>query len=187
MDRTLTLAVSALLFVESARADLQLTPTLTEYELDGVKLQHLVFPDGGQRVMYTPPRGWKYVGGDNLLVLHPPEARAEATIARTSLSREAMFDEATSKLLTDEVVASARGEGKNVTIVSQEKNPLLIERKETLLVIIKYDFNGKPYLRSVMFLNRKKEQLRLQLTAPQENFASLQETVRRSYFSWQNL
>ena len=187
MDRPLILALSALFFVESARAELQLTPTIAEYDLDGVKLQHLVFPDGERQVMYTPPRGWKYSGGGNLLVLNPPAGRAEATIARTSLPREATFDEATSKLLTDEVLASARVGGKNVTIVSQEKNPLLIEKKETLLVIIKYDYSGVPYLRSVMFLNRKKEQIRLQLTAPQEKFDALQKAFRGSYFSWQNL
>ena len=137
--------------------------------------------------MYTPPRGWKYSGGNNLLVLHPPDPRAEATITRTSLQNEASFNEETNKRLIDEVVASVAGQGRDIAVVSQEKNPLIIEKNETLLVIIKYNYNGKLYFRSVMFLNRKKEQLRFQLTAPQESFAPLQEAFRRSHFSWQNV
>ncbi len=187
MDRILALTLGGFLCTGSVSAELQLTPTIETYDLDGVKLQHLVFPDGEQRIMYTPPRGWKYSGGNNLLVLYPPDARAEATITRTSLAQEASFNEETNKLLIDEVLASVGGQGRNIALVSQQKNPLIIEKNETLLVIIKYNYNGKPYFRSVMFLNRKKEQLRFQLTAPQESFAPLQEAFRRSHFSWQNV
>jgi len=188
MERVLTLALGGLLFIASARADLQLTPKLVEYELDGAKLQQLVFPDGERRITYTPPTGWQYSSSNsNLFILHPGGGRGEATITRTSLARPETFDDQTIKRLSEEVLLSVPGDAKNVAIVSQEKNVVIIERKETLLIIIKYDFYGEPTERSVLFVNRGNEQLRFQLTCPKANFAALHKVFLGSHFSWQNL
>ena len=91
------------------------------------------------------------------------------------------------KKLSDEAIASVPGAATHAVLVSQQKNPLLIESKETFLVIINYDCYGTPYARSVMFLNRKREQLRFQLTSPRWSFAPLQKEFLGSQFSWQNL
>jgi hypothetical protein len=167
---------------------LQLTPEVAEYELDGAKLQHFVFPDGGQRVTYTPPRGWHYSGGGDRLQLQPPRnPDALGIISVIKLPEPQVLDEATMKKLTDEAIASIPGAATHAVIVSQAKNPLLIERKETFLVVINYDCYGTPYARSVMFLNRKHEQLRFELTSPRWSFGSLQNEFLSSQFSWQNL
>jgi hypothetical protein len=188
MERVLSLALGGWLFIASARADLQLTPKLVDYELDGAKLQQLVFRDGEKQITYTPPTGWQYLSSNNnLFVLHPRGARGEATIARISLARPESFDDETIKRLSDEVLVSVPGDAKNVGIVSQQKNVVMIERKETLLIIIKYEFYGEPQERSVLFVNRKDEQLRFQLTCPESNFAQLQKVFLASHFSWQNL
>jgi hypothetical protein len=172
----------------AVRADLSFTPEVVAYELDGVVMHHLAFPDGSHRVTYSPPSGWDYTGGGNLLVLHPSRgARGEATISKVSLPAPESFDESTMNRLAEEVLRSAPPDAKNIALVSQEKNPLKIEGKETFLVIIKYDQFGEPQLRSVMFLDRKNEQLRFQLTAPRTNFPHLQDAFRSSQFSWQNL
>jgi len=151
-------------------------------------MRRLVFFDGPARVTYTPPADWEYSStNDNLLLLHPHGAPGEATIRRLDLARPETFDDETTKRLTEEVLLSVPRGATNVDLVSREKNPLIIERKETFLVIIKYDFYGEPQLRSVLFLDRKKDQLRFQLTSPRSNFQHLQEVFGSSYFSWQNL
>jgi hypothetical protein len=185
---SLLVAGAALILLRSVRADLQLIPTRDKYDLDGAQLERLLFPDGPQKVTYTPPRGWQYFGSDDRLTLHPDGiGRAEAEIKVTKLPAPYDLDDPAMGRLTEEIVASAPANARNVAIVSQEKNPLLIERKETFLVIIKYDLDSESYLRSVMFISRKNEQLRFQLTAPQRIFAPLQQAFRASHYSWQNL
>ncbi|MEP7014167.1 MAG: hypothetical protein ABI925_01885 [Verrucomicrobiota bacterium] len=176
------------LFGSFARADLQLTPEVAEYELDGAKLSHLVFPDGSQRVNYTPPHGWQYVGDNSRFILHPKsDLGAEAIINTVKLPQPQIFDESTMKRLSDEVIASLPSAATHVTIASQQKNPVVIENKETFLIIVNYDCYGTLYARSVMFLNRRGEQMRFQLTSSLRNFAQLQKQFLSSHFSWQNL
>ena len=81
-----------------------------------------------------------------------------------------IFDESTMKRLCEVVLGSLPPQATRVTLISQEKNPVLIESKETFLIVISYDWHGTPYSRSVMFLNRKTDQLRFQLTAPDLEF-----------------
>lgn len=169
-------------------ADLDLTPRLQQYELEGVKLRQLVFTDGNHTVTYAPPRNWEYSGGGNRFVLHPAtESGAEAEILVTKLSRFESFDDSVAKRLTDEVLASVPHEAINVELVSQQLNPLLIERKQTFLVVISYDYYSQQYERSVMFLNRKNDQIRFQLTCYRKSFHELQNAFERSHYSWQNL
>ncbi|MGZ5552082.1 MAG: hypothetical protein ACXWHF_00435 [Chthoniobacterales bacterium] len=187
MERTLILTLGGLLFLCEARADLQLVPTLTEYELDGVKLKQAVFPDGDTQVSYTPPSGWSYSGSKNVLVLHPPDyLKAEAKIKVAKLPEVERFDEVTIKRLSEELVASLPNGATRVT-VTQQTNPLLIERKETCLFVISYDFNMESYVRSVMLLNRKDEQVRFELICLKPDFPALQKAFQGSHYSWQNL
>ena len=188
VPRAVKLSVGVFLLVTSGRADLKLTPQVAEYELDGIKMRRLVFFDGPERVTYTPPADWECAStNENLLLLRPHGTRGEATIRRVDLARPETFDEETTKRLTEEVLFSVPRGATNVGLVSQQNNPLIIEGKETFLVIIKYDFYGEPQSRSVLFLDRKKDQMRFQLTSPRSNFQHLQEVFRSSYFSWQNL
>ena len=189
MVRSLIHAVIAALLIASARADLQLTPSVVQYELDGVKLKQLAFSDGAKQVTYQAPRGWEYSGSATQLTLRPPNKppQAEATITRIPLPQPGSFDDESLKKLVTEAVASVPKGSENVTVVSQEKNPLLINRKETFLITLAYDFYGASYSRSILFLNRGNEQIRFQLTCPQADFKELQKAFLGSQYSWRNL
>jgi hypothetical protein len=190
MDTTLKPActlVLACLVATSAPAELQLRPDVVEYEMDGSKMICLAFFDGEQRITYTPPHGWTYTGSANALILRPPSCRGEASITRSSAPARKIFDAEAIRELTDEALLSVPEGANNVSLVSVEKNHLMIERKETLLIIFQYDFYGEPQERSVMLLNRKGELLRFQLTSPKINFSQLQTAFLSSQFSWQNL
>lgn len=189
MVRSLTLVLSGALFIASARADLQLSPKTTESWVDGAKTKFVAFSDGNDKdITYVPPTGWEYSGSSARFTLRPPnKPQAEGTIARIDLSQPAVFDEETMKKLTAEVLASVPAGSTNVILVSQEKNPLLIARKETFLVIVSYTFYGENYQRSMMFLNRGNEQVRFQFVSRAIDFKALQKAFQGSHFTWKNL
>lgn len=188
MVRPLIHAVIAAFLVASAGAELQLTPSVVQYELDGVKLKQLAFSDGAKQVTYQAPRGWEYAGSATQLTLHPPnKSQAEAIIYKAPLPQPASFDDETAKKLVDEAIASMPKGSTDVTLASQEKNPLLINRKETFLVTFTYNFYGESYTRSILFLNRGNEQIRFQLVCRQADFKELQKAFLGSHYSWHNL
>ena len=172
----------------SARAELQLVPRATSYILDGVQFSQLAFPDGNKEVTYAPPAHWTYTGGSKQLTLRPPEKpQAEAIILKTVNTEAANFDENTMKKLVDQTVAAMPEGSTNVKVVSEQKNPLLIDRKETFMVICNYALANQDYSRSILFLNRGNEQIRFQLTCRRSDFESLQKAFLTSQYSWQNL
>ena len=177
------------LLVAAARGDLQLIPKPVEYELEGAKFKQLAFSDGGAKeITYSPPRGWDYFGSTTRLDLHPPnKVQAEATITRIPLSEPGQFDDDTLKKLVAEAVALVPEGSSNVTVESQEKNPLRINRKETFLVVLSYNLSGQAYSRSILFLNRGKEQIRCELVCRAADFKDLQKAFLGSQYSWRNL
>lgn len=188
MVRSVTLVVCGIVSFAAAHAELLLMPKVLEYNGDGATLRQLAFFDGSKIVTYQSPRGWKYSGNSTQLTLRPPgKTQTEATITRISLSEPACFDdESLAKLVTEAIAQLPKGsEGIYVTL--QEKNPLMIQSKETFLVIINYTAFGEKYSRSILFLNREKDQIRSQLTCRQEDFEGLQRAFLRSQYTWQNL
>ena len=177
------------LCMATARADLQLQPKLSEYELDGVKFRQLVFSDGTRDdITYSPPPGWTYLGTGAKLTLTPlHKTQAGATIATVKLKEPAQFNDETVKTLTQEALAAVPQGSTDAVLISEEKNPVHIERKETFLIIVKYTFYGQKFERSTLLLNRGNEQIRFQLTSREEDFKELQRTFLGSQFSWQNL
>ena len=188
MVRPLIRSLVGCLLITSAHAELDLTPKPSQYELDGVTFKQLAFSDGSKTVTYTPPRGWDYSGHAAQLTLQPTgRDQAEARISKVTLSQPASFDQGTVRKLVQEVMASVPNGTTNIQLVSQEKNPLMIERKETFLLILSYNLYGGAYNRSILFLNRGKEQIRFQLTSRQADFKELQKAFLGSQYSWQNL
>jgi hypothetical protein len=188
MVRSLAAAVASLVVIVAAQAELQLTPSIAEYELDGVKLKELAFPDGDKKVLYQQPHGWEYSGSANRLTLRPPnKTQVEATITKIALPEPGSFDDESLKKLVNEAMALVPKGSQDVTVVSQEKNPLMINRKETFLLILHYNLFGQPYNCSILFLNRGNEQIRCELVCRAADFKDLQKAFLGSQYSWQNL
>jgi hypothetical protein len=186
--RCLSLVLLGSLSVGFARADLTLNPTISEYESDGVKTKILAFPDGTKTVTYQSPRGWDYSGSATQLTLRPPnKSQVEASILRIPLSPPGRFDDESLKKLVSEAIALAPKGSENVSVVSQEKNPVMIEGKETFLITLSYTLYGQKYGRSILFLNREKEQIRSELTCHEADFKELQRLFLASQYTWRNL
>jgi len=188
MDSLLKLALVSAVCVGSAHGELLLTPKIAEYELDGVKFKRFAFSDGATTVTYQAPQGWDYSGSSTQLTLRPPKkTQAEAIVTRVPLSEPGTFDDESLKKLVSEAVAMLPKGSEDISVVSQEKNPMMIQRKETFLVTLNYTLFGQKYGRSILILNRGKEQIRSQLTCREADFKELQEAFRRSQYTWQQL
>ncbi len=184
MVRTLIL----LLAVTSAQAELQLTPTISEYQLDGVKFKLLAFPDGGRHATYQPPTGWEYFGSANKLTLHPlGKTQAEATITRVGSAQPVTLNDESCRRLAEESLATIPKGSSGATVISQEKNPLKISGNDTFQVVLRYNLLGQIFQRSILFLNREHDQMRFQLVARDNDFRGLQQSFQSSLCSWANL
>lgn len=190
MVRSLTIILSgAFLIAAVAHAGLQLTPRLAEYKGDGATFKHLEFSDGnGKTVTYQSPRGWEYSGNSTQLKLRPPnKVQAEATITSVSLEQPGNFGEESLKKLVSDAIALVPKGSENISVVSQEKNLVMIEYKETFLITLRYTFYGENYGRSILFMNRGNEQIRSQLNCREVDFKELHQAFLRSQYTWQNL
>jgi hypothetical protein len=188
MVRSLALALIGAFLIASARGELSLAPRVLEHEKEGGKYKELAFSDGGKTVTYQAPHGWDYSGSATQLTLRPPnKAQVEATITRVLLPQPSSFDDESLKKLVSDAVASVPNGSESITVVSQEKNPLMIDSKETFLITLSYTFYGQKYGRSILFLNRGKEQIRSQLTCHEADFKELHRAFLRSQYSWQGL
>ncbi|MDP9100320.1 MAG: hypothetical protein M3N48_15210 [Verrucomicrobiota bacterium] len=188
MVHALIIAFAGLLCAGVARADLDLTPKLSEYNSEGFKVRKLVFLESGKDVTYIPPRDWDYSGNATKLVLHPRQkAQAEASITKSVLGVAPRFDEKTTKLLAAEALRSMPAGSTDVTLISQETNPFLFAGKETFRASWSYNFYGETYTGFLLFVNRATDQIRFQLVCRTADFEGLQKEFQRSLFSWQNL
>ncbi|MEY2539077.1 MAG: hypothetical protein QOG67_2817 [Verrucomicrobiota bacterium] len=161
------------------------TPTTAERVLDGIKFQQLIFHENGRKISYEQPRAWRYAASASQIVFTPPNiTQAEGVIDQSRLEKPENFDEATMKSLQDQVLASVAN-AQSVTLVSAEKNPLLINRHETFEVTIAYQIGGVEFERSVLFLNLPDTQLRFRVTANKRDFEKVHQAFRGSIFSWQ--
>lgn len=187
--RPLTVAILALSFAISAHADIQFAPRESEYTVEGMKFKQLAFSDGsGKEITYQQPPGWIYSGTGAKLTLHPSNsAQAEGTITKAALSQSVAFDESNTKELVKRALSAVPADSSNVTLVSQEMNPVKIGGKETFLVIVSYIFYGAQCERSMMFMNRGNEQIIFQFVSRASDFKDLQRAFLASQFTWQNL
>lgn len=176
------------LCVASARAELLLTPRVSEYKAEGATFKRLEFSDDRKTVTYQSPRGWEYSGNSTQLTLRPPgKVQAEATITRFPLSQPGSLNEQSAKKLVGEATAQVPRGSENISVVSEEKNLVMIEHKETFLITLRYTFYGQKYGRSILFLNRGNEQIRFQLTCHETDFEELHRAFLRSQYTWQHL
>src|ERR1700736_7022028 len=75
----------ALALIASASGELDLTPTETFYEIEGIRSPNLTFHDGSKPVTYTPPAKWTLSGGGRKLTFMPPDKVQEGAIFESAL------------------------------------------------------------------------------------------------------
>lgn len=172
-------------FAIAARAGIDLTPTANEYTAEGIKFKQLSFKDGKRRVVYELPLEWSYRGGGSSLQLVPVKAEsADASIQVVDITKPQPFDEKLFAALKEQSLRAAPPGAQNATVISEEMNPVRLERGDVYAVTISYQALGQNFHRSTLYVNLPDMQLTFRLTARKADFETLQRAFRSSILSW---
>jgi hypothetical protein len=171
-----------LLGTASALGQLNLNPTQSTRQLEGVTFQELVFQHGTARVTYEPPSGWSYRGSATTLSLKPPQrSQAEATIQTMPLSRQSSpLTPESLVALKQRAMALVPSGAANVEVVSEEQSPIRIDGRETFEVVLGYVLYGQRFQSSVLFLSLDDAEMLFRLQCPSSDFADFSKLFRGS-------
>jgi hypothetical protein len=169
----------------TAKSGIDLTPFADEYISEGIKYQKLTFRRDKQRVEYNPPPGWSFRGSAERVQLTPPKRRfAEALIEALPLAAPQRLDETVIKALEQQFISSLPSDSQFVTVVTEERNPVLLDGSPTFEVIVSYQLIGEKFLKSALFVNLSDTQLIFRLAARKDDFDALHSDFKRSILSW---
>lgn len=186
MKRTFLLAACVALVAATARAGIDLTPTVTQREQAGITFQVLNFQEKGRTITYEQPRGWTPTGGAASIRFTPPKLnQAFAQIDQMALPAPQNFDDETRKVLREKALATLPEGHQNATVVSEEMNPVVINQNHTYEVIISYQAFGQEFMSGVIYMNLPDTQVRFRTVARKPDFEAVHPLFRASLFSWQ--
>jgi hypothetical protein len=185
MKTKLSFIVLLLLAGVTARAAVDFTPAVGQTILDGLRFPYLIFLDKGKKVSYEQPAGWTYAGDSQQIRFTPPKfTQAQGTIEQSPLPAPQPFDEPAMKALQEKTLTSLPPGSKDAALVTEEKNPLMVNGNETYEVTVSYQAFGQAFQTSVLYLNLPDTQLRFRTTARKEDFEKVHRAFRGSIFSW---
>ncbi len=182
---------AALSFLSTGRvsAQLDLTPTESFYEVEGIRVPNVSFRNGPKNVAYSPPGDWTLSGGGRKLALSPPEAVQAGATIETEPAPMALPPASPEniKAYRDLAVSLVPREGSKVEILEAIICPMQISGKPMIEVTLSYTFFGQPFRMNVLFMPREKEQLRFRLVARATDYPPLFKAFRSSLFTMQGL
>jgi hypothetical protein len=168
----------------AVRAEVDLTPVESSYELDGAKLSNVLFRDGEQQITYNPPHNWRLSGSGPRLTLVPnATANADAHVEVKALNSALPFEEANVKKYIDNARLTLPREARDIETLRTQLNPLKICGHETLAVELQYDAFGVTYRVHLLYLNRDRQQWVFRFSAPASSFERTYEPFRASLYS----
>lgn len=184
----LTRTIFTLLFAAAftpARAAIELPPVPHEATEEGFTYKQLLFKDGKRQVVYQMPPQWTYRPREGGAQLVPPNAEfVEALILAAPRPALNPLDEKGMEEAKQELVHNLPQGSQLVSIVSEERNPVLLNNKPSYEVIVTYQLMGEKFVRSALLTNFTDMQVSFRLTARKIDFERLHQAFRLSILSW---
>jgi len=182
-------ATLALLLVASARAEIDLTPNESFYEVEGIRMPNVSFRNGAKKVAYSPPGDWTLSGGGKKLTLTPRDSVQAGATIETVPVRETSPAATTEniKAYSDLAVSLVPQGATKIEVVEAVVCPMRISGKAMIEVTMTYAFFGQQFRLNVLFMPRDKEQLRFQFAARAADYPPLFKAFRSSLFTMQGL
>jgi len=182
-------AALALLGAASAGAQIDLTPTDSFYEVEGIRAPNVTFRNGTKNITYTPPGNWTLSGGGDKLTLTPLDSIQAGGTIENIPTREPLPAATTDnvKVYSDMAVKLLPPGASKVELVEAAVCPMRISGKAMVEVTLSYTFYGQPFRMNVLFMPRDKEQLRFQFSSRAADYPALFKNFRGSLFSMQGL
>jgi hypothetical protein len=186
MGRLLLISVIALSVTANAAIDF--TPVVEEYTSQGFVYRKVTLKGEKGVIRFVSPLGWNVRGTKDLLQLYPPnQSFAEATMSARTVDGPASFDSAMIEALEQQVLGTAPPNSQAARIVKHELNPVPMGANSSLEIVISYDTLGRTFQKSVIIVQNADQQLVFRLSAPKEDFDTLNQAFRRSIGSWQSI
>jgi hypothetical protein len=180
------LALISAPLIAPVRGDIDFTPTLQRYMSEGAEYANASFKDGQRSISIAVPRTWNCRGDASRLQFNPPgQPLAEGTIQSMPTKGMIRFDEATVKVLEQQVLSTVPSASQGVTVASQQENPVIINGNLSYEFVVSYQALGKTFLRSVIVVACPNAQLVFRFTAPKSDFENLNRSFRQSIYTWQ--
>ncbi len=178
-----------LLKAGSVWADLNLSPHEENFDLDGIRLTHLVFDNGTPtKATYQLPQKWSCAGSnDQLQILPEDKTQADIAITKIDPPNAIGFEEANRERLKQRAIASLPGDASQIQIESEQANPLQISGRDTYLVQLSYARFGERFKRYFLLVNLTRGQLLCQLTSRERDYDNVVKAFQQSLYSWQHL
>lgn len=184
----LTRTILALLLAAacpSIRAAIEFPPVPHEATYEGFTYHELIFKDGKRQVVYQLPTQWAYRSKDGGVQLVPPKTEfAEAVIQAAPRPALKPLDERSIEEAKQDFLRNLPPGSQLVSIVSEQRNPVLLENRPSYEVIASYQLMGEKFVRSALFTNFFDMQVSFRLTARKNDFERLHQTFRSSILSW---
>ena len=170
----------------TVKGGIDFTPGAGERILEGIRFPELYFHENGRKISYEQPRGWSYSGDAARIRLVPPNARlAFGEFTQAPLPKPQNFDEETVKALQGLARAGVPPDSEEVSVVSAEKNPIMINGHETFEVTVAYQLYSERYQQSVLFMNLADTQVVFRFASRKPDFEKLHRDFRSSLCSLQ--
>lgn len=182
MRRLLLLTLIAL--SASANAAIDLTPTITDYEGEGVLYRKITFKAGDKPVSMALPFGWTCRGVATRLQLAPPNLPySEGTVEVSLIKPNQILDTAALEAFKRQALTTLPPGGQFATLVSEQQLMILGEAP-AYQVVIEFQNLGQVFRRSVLFAYLGDTQMVFRFTAPKKPFDALDKAFYRSVLAW---
>ena len=170
----------------TARAAIDFTPTVNQYQSEGALYSSATFKDEKRSVSIIMPRSWTCHGDSSRLQMAPPQQTlAEGVLQSVPTKTPLRFDAATVTSLEQQVLTTLPPESRSATIVSQQENPVILNQNLSYEFVVSYQALGQTFLRSVILVSCPDQALIFKFTAPKTTFDALNRSFRQSLCSWQ--
>ena len=162
------------------------TPRYVNEVEDGIPVRRMFFADAGRHIFFTAPGGWDANGSKSSVVLSPKNLeKAYIKIECSSDEEIPPFDEKGLKIYRQAAEDLLPREAKDLEILSENKNPVVINHWSGFEITYAYVAFGYPFYKSVSFINiGDNRQIRLIVEARRSDFATFCKEAQRSLCSW---
>ena len=181
--KAIILSAGVVLASQGLLSGLDLTPTQSYRELEGIKIPIVRFSDGSRKVTYQPPTQWRVSGGGDRVEIIPSEFQRALFQLRVCERPEVAAGQAEdlSKWVLSFLPEGAEDVAPKGEIVGQFTLGALPSKERTFSC----NLGGRPSTVSVAWVDLgEKERLAVLVIAGEKDFKAVHEEAIRSLFSW---
>lgn len=170
-----------------AGADINLTPLHSVRELEGCKFPQVEFRDGGKRITYQLPAGWRCMPRDRFTaaLVPPNDVMVSAKIKFIPTPGPLVLDDVQLNHFKETAPQLLPAESKMMTEPIITPNPVLLNTHATCEVDILFALHSQRLRMSILFVDLGDSQLRFSLIARASDFEALHKAFQESWYTWQ--